>query len=47
MEAIQANVEFVEVRPEAVSAPETEALMQLSDIELALVGGGTGEVILG
>jgi len=47
MEAIQANVEFIEINAEAVAATDVDGIVQLSELELALVGGGTGEVILG
>jgi len=42
MNTIKAQVELVEVENQ-ISAP-TEAVVELSNLELAFVGGGTGDV---
>jgi hypothetical protein len=40
MEAIKAQIKFVEVKPEVVANPADETISELNDLELALVGGG-------
>ena len=40
MEAIKAQIEFVEVKPEVVANTAGDMLSELNDLELALVGGG-------
>ena len=40
MQAIKAQIEFVEVKPEVVANPAGDMMIELNDLELALVGGG-------
>ena len=44
MEAIKAQVEFVEINAEAAKKPAGDAVIELNDLDLALVGGGMGDV---
>ena len=44
MEATKAQVEFVEINTEAAK-PAGDVMTELNDLELALVGGGSGDVI--
>jgi hypothetical protein len=44
MDAIKAQIEFVEVKPEVVARPAGD-MIELSDLELALVGGGAPDVV--
>jgi hypothetical protein len=45
MEAIKAQFEFVEVKAEVVAKLARDVMTELNDLELALVGGGSGDVI--
>ena len=45
MEAIKAQVEFVEINVEVAAKPIGDVMTELNDLELALVGGGSGDVI--
>jgi hypothetical protein len=45
MEAIKAQVEFVEINAEVAAKPAGDVMTELNDLELALVGGGSGDVI--
>jgi hypothetical protein len=40
MEAIKAQVQFIEVKAEVVANPADDTISELNDLELALVGGG-------
>jgi hypothetical protein len=44
METINARVEFVQIQNEV--AEQDNQIQELMDLELALVGGGTGDVII-
>jgi len=44
MEAIKAQIEFVEVKPEVVANPAGNTISELNDLELTLVGGGIVDV---
>ena len=44
MEAIKSAVEFVELESEV--AGQESQIRELAELELALVGGGTGDVII-
>ena len=45
MDAIKAQIEFVEVKAEVVAKPAGDVMTELNDLELALVGGGTVDVV--
>jgi hypothetical protein len=44
MEAIKSQVEFVEINADAAKKLSGEVIIELNDLELALVGGGVGDV---
>jgi hypothetical protein len=44
MEAIKAKVEFVEIDAGVATKPAGDVVTELNDLELALVGGGSGDV---
>jgi hypothetical protein len=44
MEAIKAQIDFVEAKPEVVAKPTYDAVIELNELELAMVGGGGGDV---
>ena len=45
METIKAQVEFAEFNAEMAADPAGDVATDLNDLELALVGGGTGDVL--
>ena len=46
MEAIKTKVEFVEIKGEvSAQKPFGDMVIELNDLELALVGGGTVDVV--
>ena len=45
METIKAQVEFAEFDTEMAAGPAGDVVTELNDLELALVGGGTGDVL--
>ena len=45
MKAIKAQIEFVEAKAEVVAQPAADMVSELNDLELALVSGGSGDVI--
>jgi hypothetical protein len=44
MEAIKAQVEFVETNADAAKKPAGDVVIELNDLELVLIGGGVGDV---
>ncbi len=46
MEAIKAQVEFVELSAEMDAKPIGDAMIELDEQKLALVGGGAGDIVL-
>jgi hypothetical protein len=46
MEAIKVEVELVEINAGAANKLASDMVTELNDLELALVGGGSGDVCL-